>query len=147
MVRKVDRYAGMEDGGHSEYGGGETPQRFPDGSSRDLVNGVVGSASERARLMRTAGIHDYDPDPALDVTIGELTALEASRMSAAQRIAYEKDLVLSQERRRRRAELEVRTNDYIDEPEQYVGEPVSPESVRSSSLGRDLKSGIEGDHA
>lgn len=147
MARKKDRYADLPEGGRSEYGGGEVPQRFPDGSSRDLVNGVVGSASERARLMRQAGMADYDPDPTSDMTIGELTALEISKMSAAQKAAYETDLLLARERAARRSSLQTRTNGYIDEPEQYVGEQVSTDPAAGSSLGRDLKAGIEGDHS
>lgn len=145
--RKVDRYADMPYGSHSEYGGGEVPQRLPDGSSRDLVHGVVGSESERARLMRQAGMADYDPDALSDITVGEIAAMgvDVSKMSAAQRIAYENDMVLARERAVRRASLRERTNGYIDEPEQYVGEDVSTDPSSSAGLGSDLKRSIEGD--
>lgn len=140
MAGKKDRYADLENGGRSEYGGGEVPQRYPDGSSRPLVS-IPGSVSERARLLRTAGINDYDPDPMSDLTASELTGLEYSKMSAAQKEAYDLDMVLKRERSARRSDLETRTNDYIRETEQYVGERVD------GSLGADtgIKSSIERD--
>ncbi len=139
MVKK-DRYADLEDGGRSEYGGGEVPQRYPDGTSRPLSE-IPGSVSERARLLRQAGMNDYSADPLSDLTASELTGLEYSKMSAAQKEAYDLDMVLKLERTRRREDLTSRTNGYIDEPDQYSGERVD------GSLGADqgIKSSIERD--
>ena len=140
MAKKKDRYADLENGGRSEYGGGEVPQRYPDGSSRPLSE-IPSSVSEQARLMRQAGINDYDPDPMTDMVASELTGLEYSKMSAAQKEAYDLDMVLKRERSARRSSLQERTNGYIDEPDQYVGERVD------GSLGSDqgIKSSIERD--
>ncbi len=129
-MAKKDRYADLENGGRSEYGGGEVPQRYPDGSSLPFEE-IPGAVSLRARLLRQAGINDYDPNPMSDLTASELTGLEYSKMSAAQKEAYDLDMVLKRERSARRADLEERTNDYIREPERYVGERVD------GSLGAD----------
>ncbi len=139
-MAKKDRYADLENGGRSEYGGGEVPQRYPDGSSRPLES-IPGSTSERARLLRQAGINDYSADPLSDLTVSELTGLEYSKMSAAQKEAYDLDMILKRERTARRGRLQEATNDYIYEVEQYQGERVD------GSLGSDtgVKSSIERD--
>lgn len=127
----------------SEYGGGEVPQRYPDGTSRPLSE-IPGSVSERARLMRTAGINDYSADPLTDQVAAELTGLDYAKMSAAQKEAYDLDMVLKRERTSRREDLRTRTNGYIDEPDQYVGEPADMDP-RSTSTGEAIKGSIEGD--
>ena len=139
-MAKNDRYADLENGGRSEYGGGEVPQRYPDGSSLPFEE-IPGAVSLRARLLRQAGINDYDPNPLSDLTASELTGLEYAKMSAAQKEAYDLDMVLKRERSARRSSLQERTNGYIDEPDQYVGERVD------GSLGSDqgIKSSIERD--
>lgn len=56
------RYPGQA----SEYGGGDDRFRTPDGSPRAL------DTSERARLLRTAGIHDTaTTDPSEPYEFGE----------------------------------------------------------------------------
>ena len=120
----VDRYPGQR----SEYGGGDgVPQRLPDGSSLDLP-GISDKAGARARLMRAAGIRDYDPGR-VDAVGAANTALSVGAMSAAQREAYEKDLELSNRRAEERAEMVQRTNGYSEEPDQYVGESGEGNSV------------------
>lgn len=113
----AERYPGER----SEYGGGDgIPQRGPAGESLDLP-GIASSSGERARLMRTAGMADFDP--ARDDLIGAaLSSIDVSKMSAAQREAYEADLALSVGRAQERARLMERTNGYIAEPDQYIGE-------------------------
>jgi hypothetical protein len=113
----VDRFNGQR----SEYGGGDgMPQRTPDGASLDLP-GIASSAGERARLMRTAGIHDFDP-ARTDLVGVALTARDLSNMSAAEREAYELDLAISIKRASERQTLSDKTNGYILEPDQYIGE-------------------------
>ena len=139
-MAKKDRYADLENGGRSEYGGGEVPQRYPDGTARPLSE-IPGSVSEQARLLRQAGMNNYAQDPLFDLTASELTGIEYAKMSAAQKEAYDLDMVLKRERAARRASLQERTNGYIDEPDQYMGSRVD------GSLGSDLgiKSSIERD--
>ena len=118
MVRKP-RYPGQ----NSEYGGGDgTPQRFPDGESIDLP-GIASATGERARLMRTAGIYDYDATRNDLVGLAQ-TGLDVSKMSDAQREAYEADLALSLARAQERERLQDATNGYIDELDKYEGEGV-----------------------
>ena len=117
----AERYPGRK--GRTEYGGGSgQPQRLPDGASLPLEDLASRSrVSERARLMRTAGIHDYDASRS-DVVGAADTALEPSQMSFAEAEAYEKDLALSKRRAAERVRLRERTNGYIDEPDTYTGE-------------------------
>ncbi|UYL85295.1 hypothetical protein SEA_HAGER_2 [Microbacterium phage Hager] len=140
MANKKDRYADLPEGGHSEYGGGEVPQRYPDGTSRPLQD-IPASTGERARLLRQAGMNDYDPNPISDMPAAALTGLEYSKMSAAQKEAYDLDMVLYRERQERRSSLQERTNGYIDETEQFSGDRVD------GSIGSDqgIKSSIERD--
>ncbi|QPX61846.1 hypothetical protein SEA_DANNYDE_2 [Microbacterium phage DannyDe] len=140
MANKKDRYADLENSGRSEYGGGEVPQRYPDGSSRPLEE-IAGSTGERARLLRQAGINDYSADPMADLPAAALTGIEYSKMSAAQKEAYDLDMVLYRERQARRSGLQERTNGYIDETAQFEGERVD------GSIGADqgIKSSIERD--
>lgn len=139
-MAKKDRYADLPEGGRSEYGGGEVPQRYPDGGSRPLPE-IPSSVSEQARLMRQAGMNDYDPDPTTDIPLALLTGIDYSKMSAAQKEAYDLDMALYKERQARRARLQESTNGYIDEPDQYSGTDVS------GSLGSDqgIKTSVEGD--
>lgn len=140
MANKKDRYADLENSGRSEYGGGEVNQRLPDGSSRPLPE-IAAAVGERARLMRQAGINDYSNDPLSDLTASQLTGLEYSKMSAAQKEAYDLDQIIYRERVARRAALQERTNGYIDETAQFEGDRVD------GSLGADqgIKSSIERD--
>ncbi|AWY04458.1 hypothetical protein SEA_ANNASERENA_2 [Microbacterium phage AnnaSerena] len=140
MANKKDRYADLPEGGRSEYGGGEVPQRYPDGSSRPLQD-IPASVGERARLLRQAGMNDYSADPMTDLPAAALTGIEYAKMSAAQKEAYDLDMVLYRERQARRADLQERTNGYIDETAQFEGERVD------GSLGSDqgIKSSIERD--
>ncbi|QPL15016.1 hypothetical protein SEA_HAUNTER_2 [Microbacterium phage Haunter] len=140
MAGKKDRYADLPEGGRSEYGGGEVPQRYPDGTSRPLQD-IPASVGERARLLRQAGMNDYDPDPMSDMPAAALTGIEYSKMSAAQKEAYDLDMVLYRERQARRSGLQERTNGYIDETAQFEGERVD------GSLGSDqgLSASIERD--
>ncbi|WNM69078.1 hypothetical protein SEA_ERUDITE_2 [Microbacterium phage Erudite] len=140
MANKKDRYADLENQGRSEYGGGEVSQRYPDGTSRPLEE-IPASTGERTRLLRQAGMNDYDPDPMSDLPAAALTGIDYSKMSAAQKEAYDLDMVLYRERQARRADLQDRTNGYIDETAQFEGERVD------GSLGSDqgIKSSIERD--
>lgn len=116
----VERYPGKR----SEYGGGDgMPQRLPDGtpgSSLDLP-GIASASGVRARLMRTAGLNDFDPARE-DLVGAAATGLELSSMSEAQRAAYEADLRISVRRAEERKRLMEKTNGYIAEPEQYTGD-------------------------
>jgi len=104
-----ERYPGQR----SEYGGGDgSPQLMPDGSFIDL-SGVASGVGRRARLMRTAGLNDYDAGRT-DVVGAAATALEIGNMSAAQLAAYQKDMALSAARAEERARLNAQTNGYID---------------------------------
>jgi hypothetical protein len=118
----AERYPGQR----SEYGGGDgQPQRGPDGALLPIEELAASQrVSERARLMRTAGMHDYDP--AREDLVGAAnTALPVSGMSAAQREAYEKDLELSRRRAAERAALNEKTNGYLDgAPDSYTGDGV-----------------------
>lgn len=113
----TERYPGQR----SEYGGGDgTPQRDGSGASLPLADlasqDVVG---ERARLMRTAGLHDFDPG-ASDL-VGR-AGLDPSKMSFAEREAYEAEMAESARRAAQRAGLMDKTNGYIAEPDTYIGE-------------------------
>ena len=117
-----ERYPGRA--GRSEYGGGDgTPQRLPDGGSLDLP-GIAAATGQRARLLRTAGLNDYNSGRK-DLVGAADTGLDLSSMSDAQRAAYEADLQLSLERAAERERLRDKTNGYIDEPDQYSGDSVS----------------------
>lgn len=131
----VDRYPGKA--GRTEYGGGDgQPQRLPDGASLPLEDLASGSrVSERARLMRTAGMADFDPARVDDVGLA-LSALDVNAMSDAQREAYLSDLELSRRRRAERAALEARTNGYVSEPETYVGESGEGNGVTTDMVER-----------
>lgn len=128
----VERYPGAS--GRSEYGGGDgdgdgDPQRTPDGKSIDLP-GLPDKASERARLMRIAGLNDFDANRSDAVgMVG--TPLNTNQLSPAQQEAYEKDLELSKDRADERARLAAKTNGYINEPEQYTGESGEGNGVAS----------------
>jgi hypothetical protein len=128
----AERYPGKD--GRSEYGGGDgTVQRLPDGASLDLP-GIASAAGVRAQLMRTAGMADFDP--ASEDLVGlAATGLDVSKMSAAQRAAYEIDLAVSARRAEERARLNARTNGYISEPDQYVGEEGSGNGVEGFGGG------------
>lgn len=116
-MANVERYPGKR----SEYGGGDgDPQRLPDGASLDLP-GIASATGVRARIMRQAGIADFDPARG-DLVGAANTGLDLSNLSAAQLEAYQKDLKLSVERAARRAEIDAKTNGYASEPESYVGE-------------------------
>lgn len=112
MATARERYQGFDGGsgrkdGHSEYGGGDNLQRYPGGESipmEDLIGS--GTVSDRARLMRQAGIEDYDPAAHQAVVDGE--AIRGELQKAA--LAEEK------------ARLDARTNGYASEPDRYVGE-------------------------
>ena len=120
MAPKNDRYADYENSGRSEYGGGENPQRYPDGSSIPLED-VASSVKKRAHLLRQAGINDFDP--LRDDRVGlALSEIDLSKMSFAQREAYEIDLARTELRRQEREELMLKSNDYIAEVEQFEGE-------------------------
>lgn len=115
----AERYPGRK--GRSEYGGGDgTPQKDPSGAFLDLP-GIASAAGVRARLMRTAGLNDFDP-ARTDLVGAADTGLDLSSMSEAQRAAYEADLALSVARAQERDRLRSRTNGYIEVPETYVGE-------------------------
>lgn len=113
----TERYPGQR----SEYGGGDgTPQRDGSGASlplTDLASGDV--VSERARLMRTAGLADFDATAS--TTVGR-AGLDPSKMSAAEREAYENDVRESARREAERKGLVDKTNGYILEPDTYIGE-------------------------
>lgn len=118
-MARVERYPGKR----SEYGGGDgQPQRDPSGGSIPLEDLASGSrVSERARLMRSAGIHDFDPARSDQVGLAA-TGLNPNEMNAAQFAQYEKDLALSALREAERERLADKSNDYINEPDSYVGE-------------------------
>lgn len=124
----VERYPGVE--GRSEYGGGDgTPQRLPDGEAIDLP-GIASAAGVRARLMRSAGMADFDP--ARDDLVGlAATGLDVSKLSVAAREAYGVDLAVSLGRMQERERLALETNGYILEPEQYTGEDGVDNGVES----------------
>jgi len=79
------------------------------------------SASERARLLRQAGMNDFDPSVPDEVGL-VASGIALSDMNAAQKIAYEIDLERTEARKAARKRLMDATNDYIAEPEQYEGE-------------------------
>lgn len=116
----VERYPGKR----SEYGGGDgDPQRSPDGTVLPLED-IPSATGVRARLMRIAGMADYDAGRS-DLVGAADTAVPLSGMSFAQREAYEKDLELSKRRAAERARLNARTNGYLDEAaEAYEGDGV-----------------------
>jgi hypothetical protein len=117
------------------------PQRTPDGASLDLP-GIASSSGERARLMRTAGIHDFDP-ARTDLVGVALTAKDISRMSPAEREAYELDMAISIKRAGERQTLADKTNGYILEPDQYIGESGELNGVTIDQAGAN-KSPLEG---
>lgn len=119
MMARIERYPGKR----SEYGGGDgQPQRDPSGGSLPLADLASSSrVSERARLMRSAGINDFDPARS-DLVGLAATGLNPNEMNAAEFAQYEKDLALSNLRAAEREKLSDASNDYINEPEQYVGE-------------------------
>jgi len=113
----VDRYPGQ----NSEYGGGSgQPQRYADGSAIPLEDlSSSQRVSERARLMRMAGIEDYDPAASDEVG---LSGSQVAGMSFAQREAYEADVAESERRKRVRAAMVEKTNGYSEEAGSYIGE-------------------------
>ena len=134
----AERYPGQR----SEYGGGDGgPQRTPDGASLDLP-GIASATGEVARLMRTAGIHDFDP-ARTDLVGVALTARDLSQMSAAEREAYELDMAVSINRAAERQTLADKTNGYILEPDQYIGENGELNGVSVDSVGKNA-SPLEG---
>jgi hypothetical protein len=100
---------------------------MPDGTSQPFDEHQSRKSNAiRARLLRQAGIHDYDPDPnsdykgvAREVHIG---GMEPSQMSAAQLEAYAIDSAQTEGLQEERAMLKDQTNDYIDEPDLYAGD-------------------------
>lgn len=123
-MARAPRYPGQR----SEYGGGdESPQRMPDGTAIPFEDHTDRKANAlRARLLRTAGLHDYDPDPnsdavgvAREVLIG---GVPVSSLSAAQLEAYALDAGITDMLKADRAELQDKTNDYIDNMDAYSGE-------------------------
>lgn len=111
----------------SEYGGGDgTPTRYPDGSSLDVGNeGGSKGVQRAARVMRQAGIADFDP--ARDDLVG--VALEyggvrpsGDGISFAIQEAFDKDMILSKRRADERARLMAQTNNYVGEVDTYIGE-------------------------
>lgn len=112
-------------GKRSEYGGTDgSPTRLPDGSQRDLTEtSTAQSVSERARLMRTAGLADYDPTRTDSVGLVN-DSRSLSEMSAAEQAQYELDYAETERRKAEREKLSDKTNTYIENPEQYVGEEV-----------------------
>ena len=114
----TERYPGQR----SEYGGGDGIQRMPDGSYRALQDlPSQDNVSERARLMRTAGLNDFDPG--VTPLIGRVAGgIDLSTLSFAEREAYEAELAESERRKQERADLMDRTNGYIGEPSTYIGE-------------------------
>jgi hypothetical protein len=131
-MASIQRYPGKR----SEYGGGDgQPQRMPDGSSLPLSDLASGSrVSERARLMRSAGISDFDAGRN-DLVGLAATGLQPSEMNAAELAQYEKDLALSERRQDERTKLAEKSNDYINEPDQYVGEDSSGASGGVEAFG------------
>lgn len=118
----VDRYPGKA--GRSEYGGGDgVVQRYSDGSSLELP-GIASAAGEQAMLMRIAGARDFDP-ARVDLVGAALTEVDVAQMSAAELEAYQLDIALSARRAAERQELSDKTNGYILEPDQWVGEDAS----------------------
>lgn len=116
----TERYPGQR----SEYGGGDgLVQRLPDGASLELP-GIASEPGASAMLLRKAGMADFDPGSSDFVGLA-LTTADVSKMSFAEREAYEADVRESLRRAAERERLNAETNSYISEPTQYQGEDVS----------------------
>lgn len=127
-----ERYADAEGGPRSEYGGGDgSPQRLPDGSAIPLQDLASGDAvSERARVMRTVGMADFDV--AASDLVGRAGAqVNLAMLSLAEREAYLAEMEESRRRAAERAALAARTNGYSEEPTTYVGEEGSGAGVEA----------------
>lgn len=119
----AERYGDAVGGARSEYGGGDgSPQRYKDGSSiplEDLASGDT--VSERARLMRTVGMADFDA--ARNDLVGRASLqIDVTKLSVAEYEAYMSEMEESRRRAAERAALAARTNGYSEEPSTYVGE-------------------------
>jgi len=118
-MARVSRYPGQD----SEYGGGDgSPQRFPNGASLPLNEGVGKSVGQRARLLRMAMAEDFDPAQVDAVGLANPDA--DKKGSAAEAIALPTDQARTAHRAAQRERLMDKTNGYIAEPEQYEGEQV-----------------------